>query len=49
VVRDRHDRRDEEALEDLRRPALDAALVVALGAAVVAAKRAFVHRRPPFH
>ena len=37
----------ELALEGLQRLALDAALVVAVGAVVVAAKQAFVHRRAP--
>lgn len=37
----------ELALQGLQRLALDAALVVAVGAAVVAAKQAFVHRRAP--
>lgn len=39
--------RPDLALEGLGRLALDAALVVAIGAAVVAAKQAFVHRRAP--
>ena len=37
----------ELVLEGLERLALDVALVVAVGAVVVLAKQAFVHRRPP--
>ena len=37
----------ELVLEGLERLALDAVLVVAVGAVVVLAKQAFVHRRPP--
>lgn len=39
--------RPDLAFEGLQRLALDAALVVAIGAAVVAAKQVFVHRREP--